>query len=150
MLHNLEVELLQGVAILVGSGVLWLIRQAATWANIKLSDSRQASVERAVDKSMTFAVTKLDDYITEHHWDSIQTRNAVVNTAMEVVADKFSHTLARGQVDIQDPERRKALMEQMQRMWPDIASRLSASPVTPEAPKAPVALAVLTDPPTPS
>lgn len=133
--HDIEVEVLKGLAILVGSGVLWLIKQATSWANIKLSDARQAAVEKAVDKSMTFAVTELDAFITEHHWDSIETRSVVINKAMEVVADKFAHTLSRGKVDLDDPAKRIALMEQMQRMWPDLSSRLSASPVTPEAPK---------------
>jgi hypothetical protein len=147
LVHDIEIEVLKGIAILIGSGILWGLKWGLNYLGIKLSEARMAAVERAVDKSMTLAVTQLGDVIHEKGWDHIETRNAVVSRAMEVVEDKFGDTLRRGKVYLDDPLKRIGLMEQMQRMWPDLSTRLSASPATPESNK-PDTAAVLVHPET--
>lgn len=139
-LHQIELQILQLLGIAVSSGVLWLLQRAVAWFNLKLTAERQARLASAVDKMMTLGVTKADDIIRERGWDHIDSKNAVINYALPALETRFSDTLTSAGIDLSDQKSRIGLINMMERMWPDVATRLSASPVTAPAPVVPVAV----------
>lgn len=133
-LHQLELDLLYMLALLIGTLVLWLLKRAIAFFGIQLTADRNKLLESTVNKGMTWAVTAADDVIREKGWDHIDSKNVVINTALPAIQERFAETMTKLGVDLSNPEDREKLAEMMERMWPDVASRLSASPTTPPAP----------------
>jgi hypothetical protein len=138
-LHQVEFEILQLLGILVGSLVLWLLQRALVWVGIRLKADRQAQLASVVDKVMTWGVTKADDIIRKRGWDHVESKNAVImDYALPRIQVRFKETLASAGIDLDNQQHRIQLIDMMERMWPDLATRLSASPATPPAPVVPV------------
>lgn len=149
-LQELELQALQLVGLVVGGLLILALKKAAAWVGLKLRTDQIDNLNVAIDKAMTFGVTKADDVIREKGWDNIGSKNAVIGFALNTIEDKFSHTLADSGLDLTDAGSRETVMQIMERMWPDVAARLSASPATPPAPGHPlIPLVVLPETPTP-
>lgn len=138
---QIELQVLQVLGALIGAVILWLLKQALAWFKIRLTADRQALLASAVDKMMTLGVVRADGMIRDRGWDHVDSKNAVINYALPALETKFSDTLEAAGVDLNDPVGRARIVDQMERMWPDIAARLSASPVTAPAPVVPVVMA---------
>jgi uncharacterized membrane protein len=133
-LHQIEVQILELVALAVGSVAVLALQRLAAWFRIKLRADQVDMLNAAVDKVMTLGVTKASDVIRDRGWDHVDSKNAVINFAIGAIGQKFESTLADNGVDLDDPARRLKLIDMMERMWPDVAARASASPATPPAP----------------
>jgi hypothetical protein len=138
-LQQLELEVLQAIGIVAAAGLLYLAQRAAAYFKIQLNATRLAMLDSAVDKVMTLGVAKADDIIREKGWDHVDSKSAVLNFAINTIGGKFNDTLKANGVNLADPSCRVALMDQMERKWADVATRLSLSPATPLTPDAPIA-----------
>lgn len=136
-LHQLELEILYLLGILVASLVIWALKRLAAIFGVQLNANKQALLESIVNKGMTWAVTRTDDTIREKGWDHIDSKNAVINWAIPFIHGRFDDSLKKIGLNLNNDADRLRLEDMMERMWPDIVSRLSASPVTPPAPVTP-------------
>lgn len=139
-LHQFELEILQLLGVAIGSLILLALQRVLAWLHITLTAARQAALAGAVDKMMTLGVTQADRIIRANGWDHPDSKNAVINLALSGVETKFQTTLANAKINPDDPVDRLKLTEMMERLWPDVATRLAASPVTPPAPVVPTAI----------
>lgn len=143
-LSGIELQVLQGVGVVVGAAAIYAAQRVASYFGLKLKADQITMLNSAVDKAMTLGVTQADNVIREKGWDHVDSKNAVVNFALGTVEDKFADALKANGIDLTQAGDREQLMAMMQRMWPDVAARLSASPVTPPSP---VMAAVVAAPP---
>lgn len=132
--HQIEVQLLQAVGIIVGAAAIYALQRAASWFGFKLKADQVAMLNSAVDKAVTYGVTQADAMIRDKGWDHIESKSQVISFALNAIEDKFADTLKANDIDLTRAGDRERLMQMMERMWPDIAARLSASPVTPPSP----------------
>ena len=140
-------EVLQGLSLVIGAMLIWLLKQLLAWIGIKIREDRIAALNRAVDKAMTYAVVKTEDMIRDRGWDSVETRSEILARAAPVLENKFAETLKANGIDMSDPECRRLIREQMERMFPDVATRAAASPATPGSVAVPVAVVLPPSPP---
>lgn len=127
---QIEHEILQLLTMAVGGALLWLLKQAIGYLGHTLTADKQHALNVAVDKMMTFGVAKADALIRARGWDHIDTQNAVLNFALPALKTKFEDTLSANGIDLRKDADRIRIVEMMQRMWPDIATRLAKSPAT--------------------
>lgn len=127
---QIEHEILQLLTMAVGAGILWLLKMAIAYLGHTLTADRQHALNIAVDKMMTFGVAKADTWIRDRGWDHIDSQNAVINFALPALKTKFEDTLSANGIDLRKDADRVRIVEMMQRMWPDIATRLAKSPTT--------------------
>lgn len=140
--HELELQILQLLALIIGALVIIALRRVAEFVGVKLDAHKLDMLNSVVDKAMSFAVTQADATIREKGWDHVDSKNRVIDFALQGMEDKFSDTLKANNVDLTNPGDRALLMQMMERMWPDVATRLSASPATPDGTAKPVVAAV--------
>jgi hypothetical protein len=137
-ISGVENEVLKYLAAFVGTGLLWLIKRAITWVGLKLSAERQAALIGAVDKMLTFGVTKAEQVIAQKGWDHVDSKDAVIRVALQALPEKFPDAVAGAGLDLKNPVDHAAVADMMERMIPDVFARAAASPATPPAPVAPI------------
>lgn len=149
-LQQIELQILQLFALIVGAMVVYALKRLAELLGIKLSQNKVDMLNSAVDKAMTYAVTQAAGEIAAKGWDHVDSRNAVINTAINVISDKFADTLKANGVDLSNLDDQARVMQMMERMWPDVAARAAASPVTPPTPAQAAAVIVAQPPAVPA
>ena len=131
---SIENEVLKYFAALIGLVIVWGLQRAIAWLGLKLNAERQAQLSSAIDKMLTFGVTKAEQIIAEKGWDHIDSKNAVMNVALDALLARFPETIENAGLDPSpspmNADRARLLM-QMQRMIPDVFARAAASPATP-------------------
>lgn len=145
-IHDIELQILQLLALIIGSLIILALKRMLSYLHIQLDANRSAALEAAVNKAMTFGVTQADAEIRAKGWDHPDVKNSVLQFGLVQLGSAFGDTLSRAGIELDDPICRLQLESMMERMWPDIATRAAASPVTPAAPT-PVAAAVVSAPP---
>jgi hypothetical protein len=133
-ISGFEDEGLKIIGGLVGAGAIWLIKRGITLLGYKLSVERQAALERALDKVLTFAVVKAEQVIAEKGWDHVDSKNAVISVALQALPEKFPDALTAAKLDLSKPADRAAVVDQMTRMIPEVFAKAATSPATPPAP----------------
>lgn len=132
-------QVLQLLGTIATALLIWLLKTLISWTRLKLRADRLRMLESVVDKAMTHALVMLEDTIRENGWDSQKTKSEVLATALPILKEKFQDTLKENGINLDDKESRALLIQQMQRMLPDVFTRAAASPATPPAPVVPVA-----------
>lgn len=125
-------EVLQFLALVISGMIMWVLKQTIQWFRLRISAERLARLTSAVDKVMTLGVTKFVN--STEDWRSDFTKNSIVTFGLGTLKDKFRDTLKANKLDLDKPTDRAAMIDMMERMWPEVTSRASASPATPPAP----------------
>src|SRR6266851_2472907 len=115
-LHEIELQVLQLLALVIGSAIVWALQKVAAWVGLKLDAHRIDMLNAAVDKAMTFGVTKADAVIRANGWDHVDSKNQVIDFALNAIEDRFSDTLKANKIDLTDAASRAILMQMMERM----------------------------------
>jgi hypothetical protein len=124
----------------------WILKQVISWMGMKLKEERLIMLGSAIDKVMTLAVMKVEDIIKTNGWDSIKSRNAVIENAAPLLREKFKETLHANGLNFDNPEDRRLIYDQMERMIPAVFKKASESPATPPVPPEQVAAPVVVVP----
>jgi len=125
-------EILQAVALFLSGMAVWILKQIIIFFKLKISEARLQRLGTAVDKVMTLGVTKLVK--STEDWRSDFTKNSIIEFSLDALGEKFQETLESNGLDLDKPEDRAAMVDMMERLWLDVASRAAASPTTPPAP----------------
>ncbi len=128
---GIENQILQLLGAVLSIAIMILVKQAYTWLGLKVSGENQANLNQAVNNSLTFGVTQAENVIKQKGWDHVDTKNAVINSAVQALENKFPDALSKAGLNISNPADLQKITDLMQRMIPEVFKTTSESPSTP-------------------
>ena len=130
-ISGIENQILQALGVVLSVAVMVLIQRTYAWFGLKVTAEQTASLNAAVGNSLTFGVTQAENVIKEKGWDHVDTKNAVITTAVQAMENKFPEALSGVGLDMTKPQDVENLTDMMQRMIPKVFLEASNSPSTP-------------------
>jgi hypothetical protein len=114
-----------------GTAASILFARGASLLGVKLKAERSAAVQAGAEKIGTLAVVRSRSAIKEWGWDSPNTHNEIISKALPMFVERFAETLKAAGLDPADPANRERTRDILERVLPDVISRVAASPATP-------------------
>lgn len=122
-----------GVGVLaIGAGVvgwrLWI------WLGEKIGTQRRDQLADAVVKVATFAVTQLYPLIRQYGWNSPEVRHKAIQISLDSIEEKFPDAVKTAKkmgVDLAIPMGRNIVMDQIDRVLPEVIAKVADSPASP-------------------
>jgi hypothetical protein len=126
---------LQGLAVAIAGGIIWLIKRGLAYLGLKISADQADAYSDALTKLVQSGAAKLDnDVIVAKGWDHVDVKNATIANALNGAAAKFPEALAGVGLDPAAPDFNAKLQAGLERVYATAMIPVAASPVTPPAP----------------
>lgn len=124
---------LAGCAI-AGVGILLFGAKAWVWLGEKITVQRRDQLADAVVKVTMFAVTQLYPLIRQYGWNSAEVRHKAIQIGLDSIGEKFPDAVKTAKkmgVDLAVAEGRNIVMDQIDRVLPEVIAKVAESPASP-------------------
>ncbi len=126
--------LLQLAATVLLAAGTWAISQLVRWLGLKNAAQATASLDDALQKSVTYGLQQSQDLIRQKGWDHADVRSATLAQALPYLIQHFPDVLGSAGIDMSNQAALQAtVVGALDRAFPHAAAVAANSPATPPA-----------------
>jgi len=128
---NVLLQLAATVLLAVGT---WGISMIVRWLGLKNSAQATASLDDALQKSVTYGLQQSQALIRQKGWDHADVKSAALRQALPYMIKRFPDVLGSAGIDMSDQAALQATVTgALDRAFPHAAAVAASSPATPPA-----------------